>query len=464
MSEQAQPQVDQVPAADPAVQATGDKPTGGDQIPPATDEAALTVADFSLMNKVIRTALLETSNNVEILRSDPNSPLHSVKTFEELNLDEGLLRGIYDMGFKKPSKIQETALPILITQRKNIIAQSQSGTGKTAAFLLASLSRVDVNQRSPQVIILSPTYELACQTYDVAKRMAKFRNDITFRKVVKGEEVPREKWTEHVLIGTPGRMSDCTVRFQNVDLKTIKVFVLDEADVMIHMQGHDVKTSRMRKALSPDCQILLFSATYEEQIRRFASSIVPDATEIHLKREEESLANIKQHYVITRTDEDKYVAMAQLYGTLSIGQAIIFCQTKKAANFLTQRLMQDGHVVGLINGDLTVEERNKVLLDFKEGRQRTLIATNVIARGLDIDQVTVVVNYELPLLPTTGAIDKETYLHRIGRTGRFGRDGLAINFITLDQKKMIDELVTTFGQPINELNVFNYEQMSQLDE
>lgn len=442
----------------------GDKPTGGDQVAPSTDETPLTAADFSLMNKVIRTALLETSNNVEILRSDPNSPLHSVKTFEELNLDEGLLRGIYDMGFKKPSKIQETALPILITQRKNIIAQSQSGTGKTAAFLLASLSRVDVNVRSPQVVILSPTYELACQTYDVARKMAKFKPDITFRKVVKGEDVPREKWTDHVLIGTPGRMSDCTVRFQNVDLKTIKVFVLDEADVMIHMQGHDVKTSRMRKALSPDCQILLFSATYEDQIRKFASSIVPDATEIHLKREEESLANIKQHYVITRTDEDKYVAMAQLYGTLSIGQAIIFCQTKKAANFLTQRLTRDGHEVGLINGDLTVEERNKVLLDFKEGRQRTLIATNVIARGLDIDQVTVVVNYELPLLPTTNAIDKETYLHRIGRTGRFGRDGLAINFITMDQKKMIDELVTTFGQPINELNVFNYEQMSQLDE
>lgn len=431
---------------------------------PSGDENPLTKADYSLMNKVIRTALIESSNNVEILRSDPNSPLYSVKKFEDLNLDEALLRGIYDMGFKKPSKIQETALPILITQRRNIIAQSQSGTGKTAAFLLASLSRVDTTQQYPQVVILSPTYELACQTFDVAKRMAKFKTDITFRKVVKGEEVSRDKWTEHVLIGTPGRMSDCTIKFQNVDLKRIRVFVLDEADVMIHMQGHDVKTSRMRKALSPDCQILLFSATYEEKIRQFASTIVPNATEIHLRREEESLANIKQHYVYTRTEEEKYSAMAQLYGTLSIGQAIIFCQTKRAANYLTQRLIQDGHMVGLINGDLTVEQRNQVLLDFKEGRQRTLIATNVIARGLDIDQVSVVVNYELPLLPNSNAIDKETYLHRIGRTGRFGRDGLAINFITMDQKKLIDELVKTFGQPINELNVYNYDELNKLDE
>lgn len=430
---------------------------------PAGDEEQLTRADFSLMNKVIRTALLESTNNVEIVRSDPNSPLHSVKSFEELHLDEAFLRGVYDMGFTKPSKIQETALPMLITERKNMIAQSQSGTGKTAAFVLASLTRVDVNQKHPQVIVLSPTYELAVQTFRVAQTMAKFKPELTLKLVAKGEAVTNNKWTEHVLIGTPGRMVDSTLKYKNVDMSKIKVYVLDEADVMIDTQGHKAQSMRIRRSLPNDCQILLFSATYDEEIRKFASDIVPNAVEIHLKREEQSLANIRQFYVVTRTEEDKYRALANLFGTISIGQTFIFCQTKRSANFLTQKLIQDGHQVGLITGDLTVELRNQALLDFKEGRQRVLVSTNLMARGIDIDQVTVVVNYDLPV--DKGQIDKETYLHRIGRTGRFGKDGLAINLIsTLEEKKMIDLLQSHFGQPISELDAYNIDALEKLEQ
>lgn len=451
---------DIVPAPEPMTNAAA----GDTQA--ATTEVAPSKADFSLMNKVIRTALLESSNNVEIIRSDPNSPLHSVKSFEELSLDPAFLRGIYDMGFSKPSKIQETALPILITQRQNMIAQSQSGTGKTAAFVLASLTRVDVNQKHPQVMILSPTYDLAVQTYQVAKTMAKFKTELTLRLVAKGEAIDNNTWTEHVLIGTPGRMVDSCLRFKNVDVSKIKVYVLDEADVMIDTQGHKGQTMRIRKALPNDCQILLFSATYDDEIRKFATDIVPNATEIRLKKEEQSLANIKQYYVITRSDEDKYRAMAHLYGTISVGQTFVFCQTKQSARFLSQRLKADGHEVGFITGDLSPEERTKALLDFKEGRQRILIATNVMARGIDIDQVTLVVNYDLPIEigPHRGTINKETYLHRIGRTGRFGRDGLAINFISIDQKRLIDDLQQYFGQPIEELNAFDYEELRKLEE
>lgn len=427
------------------------------------DEGQLSRADFSLMNKVIRTALLESTKNVEIYRSDPNSPLHSVKTFEELHLDEAFLRGIYDMGFKKPSKIQETALPLLINERKNMIAQSQSGTGKTAAFVLASLTRVDVNLKYPQVIVLSPTYELAVQTFKVAQTMAKFKPELTLKLVAKGEAVTNNKWTEHVLIGTPGRMVDSTLKYKNVDLSKIRVYVLDEADVMIDTQGHKAQSMRIKRALPNDCQILLFSATYDDEIRRFASDIVPNAIEIHLKREEQSLENIRQYYVVTRTEEDKYRALANLFGTISIGQTFIFCQTKKSANFLTQKLIQDGHQVGLITGDLTVEQRNQALLDFKEGRQRVLISTNLMARGIDIDQVTVVVNYDLPV--DKGVIDKETYLHRIGRTGRFGKDGLAINLISnIEEKKMVDCLQSYFGQPINELDAYNIDALEKLEQ
>lgn len=427
------------------------------------DEENLSKADFSLMNKVIRSALLESTKDVDIIRTDPNSPLHSVKSFEELPLDEAFRRGIADMGFSKPSKIQETALPMLINERKNMIAQSQSGTGKTAAFVLASLTRVDVNQKHPQVIVLSPTYELAVQTFRVAKEMAKYKTDLTLKLVAKGEAVTNNKWTEHVLIGTPGRMVDSTLKYKNVDLSKIRVYVLDEADVMIDTQGHKAQSMRIRRALSPDCQILLFSATYDDEIRRFASDIVPNAVEIHLKREEQSLVNIRQFYVVTKTEEDKYRALANLFGTISIGQTFIFCQTKKSANFLTHKLIQDGHQVGLITGDLTVEQRNQALLDFKEGRQRVLISTNLMARGIDIDQVTVVVNYDLPV--DKGQIDKETYLHRIGRTGRFGKDGLAINLIsTLDEKKMVDQLQSHFGQPINELDAYNIDALEKLEQ
>lgn len=427
------------------------------------DEELPSKADFSLMNKFIRTALLQTTNPVEIVRMDINSPLHSVKSFEELNLDKALLDGVYDMGFQKPSKIQETALPILITERKNMIAQSQSGTGKTAAFVLAALSRVDVNQRYPQVIVLSPTYELAVQTYRVATQMAKFKPEITFRLVAKGEPISNTKWTETVLIGTPGRMVDSTLKYRNVDMTKIKVYILDEADVMIDTQGHKAQSMRMRRALPADCQILLFSATYDEEIRKFATDIVPNAVEIHLRREEQSLANIQQYYVVTRTEEDKYRALANLYGAVSIGQAFIFCQTKKSANFLAQKLQQDGHQVGLISGDLTVEQRNQALLDFKEGKQRVLISTNLMARGIDIDQVTVVINYDLPV--DKNGIDKETYLHRIGRTGRFGKDGLAINLIsTMEEKRMLEALQAHFGQLIKELDTSNMEELAKLEQ
>lgn len=415
------------------------------------------------MDKIIRSALLNSTNDVEIVRSDPNSPLYSVKTFEELNLDEALLRGVYDMGFSKPSKIQETALPILINEKKNMIAQSQSGTGKTAAFVLAALSRVDVNQKYPQVIILSPTYELAVQTYKVATCMAKFKSEITFKLVAKGEPISNTKWTENVLIGTPGRMVDSTLKYKNVDMSKIKVFVLDEADVMIDTQGHKAQSMRMRRALPNDCQILFFSATYDDEIRKFATDIVPNAIEIHLKREEQSLANIQQFYVVTKTEEDKYRALANIFGSISIGQTFIFCQTKKSANFLAEKLKNDGHQVGLISGDLTVEERNQALLHFKEGRQRVLISTNLMARGIDIDQVTVVVNYDLPV--DNGEVDKETYLHRIGRTGRFGKDGLAINMIsTPEEKKMINVLESHFGQSIKELDPKDSEALERLEQ
>lgn len=197
-------------------------------------EEDATKADLSLMKKMLRSKLVESKNNVEVIRKDPNSPLYSVKDFKDLRLPEELLKGIFTLGFTKPSKIQETVLPLLMAKPvKNLIAQSQSGTGKTAAFLLASLKRVEVDKNYPQVLILSPTLELALQTAEVAKKMAKF-TEIKFKHVIKGEARPPSHLTEHVIIGTPGKMCDWVFRFRNVfDIKKIEVFVLDEADVMV---------------------------------------------------------------------------------------------------------------------------------------------------------------------------------------------------------------------------------------
>lgn len=212
-------------------------------------DGPISPAEKSLLQKIVRKGLVETTNELEIQRKNPSSPLFSIKTFEELHLKPALLEGIYAMGFNAPSKIQETALPTLLADPpQNMIAQSQSGTGKTAAFVLAALSRIDTSKSYPQVLCLSPTYELAIQTGEVAARMSLYCPDIKIKYAVRGEEVARgSKITEHMIIGTPGKVLDWSLKFRFFDLNKITVFVLDEADVMIATQGHQDQCIRIHK-------------------------------------------------------------------------------------------------------------------------------------------------------------------------------------------------------------------------
>ncbi|CAN7986592.1 unnamed protein product [Ixodes hexagonus] len=387
-------------------------------------------AEASLMQKIIRSRLVLSSHNVEVQRKDPNSPLYSVKTFEELKLRPELLKGVYTIGFDLPSRIQETALPTLLADPpQNMIAQSQSGTGKTAAFILASLSRVDENLKYPQVLILSPTYELAIQTGEVAKQMAQFCTKITFCYAVRGVTFNQgDKITDQVILGTPGKIIDWAFKFKFFDISRIKVFVLDEADIMIAQQGHHDQSIRLHKRLPPTCQMMLFSATYDKDVMDFAEMIISNPVVIRLRKEEESLANIKQYYVQCSSMEDKFNAISNIYGVLSIGQTIIFCHTRQTAVWLSGKMTKEGHAVALLSGELTVDQRIAVLDRFRKGMERVLITTNVCARGIDVEQVTVVVNFDLPV-DMKGRADCETYLHRIGRTGRFGKSGLAVNMV-----------------------------------
>lgn len=221
-----------------------------------------------------------------------------------------------------------------------MIAQSQSGTGKTAAFILASLFRVNIEQQEPQVIILSPTYELALQTGEVAKQMAKYKPEITIRYVIRGETLPRNtKVTEHILIGTPGKMIDWALKYNFFNIKKISVFVLDEADVMIDTQGLRAQSIRLKQYLPKTCQMMLFSATYTDEIMDFARQIIPDPVVIlKLRIEEQSLDNINQYYIVVRNEQEKYEALTNIFGTVAIGQAFIFCETKISASNLVQQL------------------------------------------------------------------------------------------------------------------------------
>lgn len=370
------------------------------------------------------------------LQADPNSPLYSVKSFEELGLSEELLKGLYAMKFQKPSKIQERALPLLLhNPPRNMIAQSQSGTGKTAAFSLTMLSRVDPALNKTQAICLAPARELARQTLEVIQEMGKFTK-ISTQLVVPDSFKKNEPINAQIIVGTPGTVLDL-MRRKMLQLGNVKVFVLDEADNMLDKQGLGDQCIRVKKFLPKSTQLVLFSATFDDSVRAYARKVVPDANSLELQKNEVNVEAIKQLYMDCNDEKHKFEVLSELYGLLTIGSSIIFVQTKQTANVLYAKLKQEGHQVSILHGDLQSTERDRLIDDFREGRSKVLITTNVLARGIDIPTVSMVVNYDLPTLHN-GKADPSTYIHRIGRTGRFGRTGVAISFI--HDKKSFDTL------------------------
>ncbi|KAI0044279.1 DEAD-domain-containing protein [Auriscalpium vulgare] len=405
---------------------------------------------------------------------DPTSPLFSVKSFEELGLHGDLLKGIFDMGFTKPSKIQERALPLLLKNPpQNMIGQSQSGTGKTAAFVLTMLSRIDFSLNKPQALCLSPSRELARQIMSVVAAMGKF-TAVQTEYAIK-DHLPKgvSHVTAHIVVGTPGTMTDL-IRRKVVDVSEVKVFVLDEADSMLDKDGLGDQTLRVKNMLprGRPIQIILFSATFPDHVRAFASKFAPDANKIELKRNELAVDSIRQFYMDCRNEEHKYDILVSLYTLLTIGQSIIFCQHRRTADRISQRMTAEGHKVASLHGAKDASERDAIIDGFREGKEKVLITTNVIARGIDIQQVNMVVNYDLPLLverenpqeQRSGDLrpDVETYIHRIGRTGRFGRKGISINFVhdkrTWQQMEEI-ELVT--GKKIERVLTEDLDQMEK---
>ncbi|XP_062363452.1 ATP-dependent RNA helicase DDX19B isoform X3 [Cinclus cinclus] len=405
-----------------------------DNVEKTEDEEKEDRAAQSLLNKLIRSNLVDTTNQVEVLQRDPTSPLYSVKSFEELRLPQ------------------------------NLIAQSQSGTGKTAAFVLAMLSRVEPGNKYPQCLCLSPTYELALQTGKVIEQMGNFYPELKLAYAVRGNKLERgQKISEQIVIGTPGTVLDWCSKLKFIDPKKIKVFVLDEADVMIATQGHQDQSIRIQRMLPRDCQMLLFSATFEDSVWKFAQKVVPDPNIIKLKREEETLDTIKQYYVLCSNRDEKFRALCNIYGAITIAQAMIFCHTRKTAGWLAAELSREGHQVALLSGEMMVEQRAAVIERFREGKEKVLVTTNVCARGIDVEQVSVVINFDLPV-DKDGNPDNETYLHRIGRTGRFGKRGLAINMVdSKHSMNILNRIQEHFNKKINKLDTDDLDEIEKIN-
>lgn len=377
---------------------------------------------------------------LRVVQSDESSHLSSAKTFQELKLPDFLLKAIFEMGFERPSAIQEEALPrILANPPRNVIGQAQSGSGKTAAFVLGMLFRINIDTpASCQALCVTPTRELAVQIFQNAVTpMAAHMKGLKVRLALAGETIERgAKLDSHIVIGTPGKVVDWLKR-RIIDTKKIKVFVLDEADNMVAESGHRANSLLIKKQMPKGCQSLLFSATFPEEVIQFAEKMVYNPDKILIERGPEYLVLdvIKQLWIdCQQYDGGKLQFLEDIYSLLTIGQSIIFVGTKRDADSVHRTLTDSGYTCSLLHSGVENEERDRTMEAFRKNESNVLITTNVLARGVDVDNVCLVVNYDVPVDKDSNP-DFETYLHRIGRTGRFGRKGTAINLIS-DQRSI----------------------------
>lgn len=398
-------------------------------------------ASKELTNRLQKLALERQKENrhdrLKVIQSDTSSHLSSARTFQELNLPKHLLDAIFEMGFERPSAIQEEALPRILTNPpRNLIGQAQSGSGKTAAFVIGMLSRISIDSpATPQALCLTPTRELAVQIVNKCiKPMAAYMTGLKVQLALAGEFC--KKCESHLIVGTPGKVVDWVKR-RTFNCKNIKVFVLDEADNMVSEGGHRANALLVKKSIPRSCQSLFFSATFPPQVVDFAAKMVqkPDKILIAAGPEFLVLDVIKQIWIDTQAYEGgKLKFISDIYSLLTIGQSIVFVGTRRDADLVHKKLTDEGYSCSILHGQVDNQERDATMEAFRNGNSNVLVTTNVLARGVDVDNVCLVVNYDVPI-DKDGKPDFETYLHRIGRTGRFGRKGTAINLVA-DEKSL----------------------------
>lgn len=371
---------------------------------------------------------------------------YEINTWDDLELSPDLLRGIYAYGFENPSPIQKKAIKPIV-MRRDVIAQAQSGTGKTATFTIGALSNVDVAINSTQALVLSPTKELTIQTAKVFEGIGSMTKGLRVQCAYGGAAVEEgssfsSKSVPHVICGCPGRVFDM-MRRDRISSHKIKIVVLDEADELLS-SGFKEQVYNIFQYLSPDVQVVLVSATLPESMNGVIDKIMRNPIKISVKREMLTLEGIAQYYIAVDDDRQKYLTLKDLFSFLSVSQCIIYCNSVKRVQDLYEAMKEDAFPVCRLHSGMDKTERAAAFTEFKSGASRVLISSNVTARGIDVQQVSIVINFDIPKCVNT-------YLHRIGRSGRWGRKGVGINFITRRDISKLKEIETHYSTQISEM-------------
>ena len=369
-----------------------------------------------------------------------------VGSFDELGLCEDLLRGIYAYGFERPSVIQQKAILPMLSGR-DTIAQAQSGTGKTATFCIALLQKIDASLRRTQAVVLAPTRELAEQSANVCSDFAgPHMKNVSVKVLIGGrrtrDDIHELRTGPQVVIGTPGRVMHM-IREGHLRLENCGFFCLDEADQMLSF-GFKDQVYEIFQYLPEACQVALVSATMPPEVLSLSDKFMRAPHKILLQRQEVSLEGIKQYQVALDNEEQKFLALCDIFSMLTVSASIIFVNTRRQAEELHRRMEEENFAVSKIHGEMEQAERDLALNDFRLGASRVLISTDVLAKGIDVQGVSVVVNYSLPR-------EKEFYIHRIGRAGRFGRRGVAVSLATVQEYKFLREIESHYSTHIEDL-------------
>jgi len=364
---------------------------------------------------------------------------------DSVTLGRNLLRGIYAYGFENPSPIQKKSI-IPMTAGGDLIAQAQSGTGKTGAFTVGTLQSIDSKLKATQAIIISPTRELATQNYNVCNSISHFMK-ITTQLLIGGTSTDADKEllindVPHIIVATPGRLYDM-LRRNHIKNDNIKLLVLDEADEMLS-SGFKEQIYNIFQLMPSTVQVCLFSATMPPEVHALTDKFMRDPTKILVESSDLTLAGIKQYKILVENDQQKYMTITDIFKSISITQCIIYCNSVRRVQDLKDAMVQDGFPVICMHSSMTDEERKASFNDFKSGKSRILISSDITARGIDVQQVSVVINFDI-------CSNKHTYLHRIGRGGRWGRKGVAINFVGRRDLKRLSDIEEWYSTQISEL-------------
>uniref|UniRef100_A0A0K0EF79 Eukaryotic initiation factor 4A n=1 Tax=Strongyloides stercoralis TaxID=6248 RepID=A0A0K0EF79_STRER len=367
-----------------------------------------------------------------------------VESFDSMGLKDSLLRGIYAFGFERPSVIQQRAI-VPCCGNKDVIAQAQSGTGKTGTFSISVLQSIDTDVPETQALIMAPTRELAQQIHQVIVDIGTYMN-VKVHACIGGTNVRDDQRIlssgVHVVVGTPGRVNDMIAR-KFLRTQNIKMFVLDEADEMLSM-GFKEQIYNAFKSLPHNVQVILLSATMAQDVLEVTKKFMNDPIKILIREEEVTLEGIRQFYVNIGKEQHKFITLCDLFSIVSITQSVIFCNTRRKVEDLATQMKKENFTVSFMHGDMDQQERNVIMREFRSGSSRVLITTDLLARGIDVQQVSLVINYDLP-------VKRENYVHRIGRTGRFGRKGVAINFITDADQRQLQDIEKYYSTRIDEM-------------